>query len=178
MAAGNPATRAAGPSSACLFTDPGRPMFESTEKRPMVRIAVEIELDGGRHLAGSLYLKPQGRLSDMLNDERAFLPFETADGSFMMLKKAALTSVTPVSEATSEYQGNNAFQILGVRDGAPLEEIKAAYHRLCAENHPDRLNSAAVGRDTLERATARMARINDAWTRIQKQYESAGTAAA
>jgi DnaJ-domain-containing protein 1 len=153
-------------------------MFDSSEKRPMVKLAVEIELDGGRRLSGSLFTKPQGRLSDMLNDERAFLPFETADGSFMMLKKTAFTSVTPVSEASTEYQGNNPFQILGVREGAPLEEIKAAYHRLCAENHPDRLSATAVGRDTLERATARMARINDAWTRVQKQYEAAGTAAA
>jgi DnaJ-domain-containing protein 1 len=153
-------------------------MFDTSEKRPMVKVAVEIELDGGRRLTGSLYLKPQGRLSDMLNDERTFLPFEAADGQFMMLKKTAFTAVTPLSEGAATYEGNNPFQILGVREGAPLEEIKAAYHRLCAENHPDRLNGAGLGPDHVERATARMARINDAWTRVQKQYESAGTAPA
>ena len=153
-------------------------MFESSEKRPMAKIEVEIELDDGKQLTGALFVKPQGRLSDMLNDERIFVPFETAAGKFMMLKKTSFTSVIPVSEGATEYQGNNPFQILGVREGAPLDEIKAVYHKLCAENHPDRLNGSGLGREFIELATSRMARINDAWTRIQKQYEAAGTASA
>ena len=153
-------------------------MFDSSEKRPMVKIEVELELDGGKILKGSLFHKPQGRLSDMLNDERPFLPFETAGGKFTMIKKLAFTSVTPVSERATEYEGNNPFQILGVREGAPLEEIKAAYHKLCAENHPDRLNGSGMGREFMELATSRMARINEAWTRVQKQYEHAGKASA
>jgi DnaJ-domain-containing protein 1 len=144
-------------------------MFDSSEKRPMVKIEVEIELDGGKTLKGSLFHKPQGRLSDMLNDERPFLPFETAGGKFMMLKKLAFTAVTPVSERATEYEGNNPFQILGVREGAPLEEIKAAYHKLCAENHPDRLNAAGLSQDYVDMATTRMTRINDAYRRIQER---------
>ena len=153
-------------------------MFDTSEKRPMVKVAVEIELDGGRRLTGSLYLKPQGRLSDMLNDERGFLPFESASGQLMMLRKATFASVTPVGESAAAYEGNNPFRILGVREGTPLDEIKAAYHRLCAENHPDRLNGSGLGREYVELATSRMARINDAWTRIQKQYGTGGSAAA
>ena len=43
----------------------------------------------------SLYILPQGRLRDMLNDERMFFPFERSDGAFIALKKSSCRSVTP-----------------------------------------------------------------------------------
>lgn len=144
-------------------------MYDSSQKLPTVRLEVEIELDDGRGLSGSLWLKPQGRLTDMLNDERAFIPFETTAGKFMVLKKSAITSVAPISESASVYEGNNPFQILGVSDSATPDEVKQAYRRLCAENHPDRLNAAGLSQDYVDMATARMTRINDAYRRIQER---------
>ena len=64
-----------------------------------------------------------------------------------------------------------------MREGAPLDEIKEAYRTLCAENHPDRLNGTGLSQDYIELANQRMARINDAYTRVQKQYENADEAA-
>jgi DnaJ-domain-containing protein 1 len=153
-------------------------MYDSSQKIPTVRLEVEIELDDGETLTGSIWLKPQGRLSDMLNDERAFIPFETTGGKFMMLKKSAFTSVAPVSESVSVYEGNNPFQILGVSDNASPEEIKQAYHRLCAENHPDKLNAAGLSPDYVDMATSRMTRINDAYRRIREQLEQRRDASA
>ena len=146
-------------------------MFDNSEKITKQKISVEVELDSGKILVGHMFLKPQGRLTDMMNDERIFLPFETADGKFFVLKKTACLSVSPIANEADTYVGNNPFQILGVSDHATLAEIKQRYHALCAENHPDRLNSMGLPQEFIDLATSKMSRINDAWTRIQKQFE-------
>ncbi len=153
-------------------------MYDSSQKLPTVRLEVEVEMDNGKTLSGSIWLKPQGRLSDMLNDERDFIPFETTAGKFMMIKKSAFTSVSPVSESVSIYEGNNPFQILGVSDSATPEEIKQVYYRLCAENHPDKLNAAGLSQDYVDMATSRMTRINDAYKRILEQRDAQRDASA
>jgi hypothetical protein len=144
---------------------------------------VEIELEGGKVVTGTLFIKPQGRLQDMMNDEREFMPFFATDGRFMVIKKTACVLVSPASTEAKEYTGNNPYQILGVSDNATMDQIKEAYLGLVAENHPDRLASMNLSKELLDVATSRMSRINDAYTRIQKQFEAAaqlqpGTSAA
>ncbi len=70
-------------------------MFDASDKTAKKKIEVEVEFDDGKCLSGFLYIHPQGRLMDMLNDERMFFPFEKADGTFMALKKSSLRAVTP-----------------------------------------------------------------------------------
>ena len=146
------------------------PMFDFYQKITKQKITVEVELKGGKVLLGHMFLKPQGRLTDMMNDERTFLPFETNDGKFFVLKISACLSVSPVADETDVYVGNNPFQILEVSDHATLDEIKQRYHALCSENHPDRLNSMGLPQEFIDLATGNMSRINDAWTRILKQF--------
>ena len=153
-------------------------MFDSSQKITKQKITVEIELEGGKVLLGHMFLKPQGRLTDMMNDERIFLPFETTEGKFFVLKKSACLSVSPVADEADVYVGNNPFQILGVSDHATLDEIKQRYHALCSENHPDRLNSMGLPQEFVDLATSNMSRINDAWTRIQKQFAERNQASA
>lgn len=150
-------------------------MYDSMQKIVKIRLEVAIRLDDGEELSGNLFVSPQGRLSDMMNDERQFLPFECSDGTFMMLKKDACRTVTPVAEARPKYEGNNPFRILGVDEGADSEAVKQAYRAACAANHPDRVAGTGLARDYVDMATARMARINDAYRRILKQYEETAT---
>jgi len=58
--------------------------------------------------------------------------------------------------------------ILGVPVGASTDEIRVAYHRLVRETHPDALMSQGLPPELLERATARIARINAAHDRLVK----------
>jgi DnaJ like chaperone protein len=58
--------------------------------------------------------------------------------------------------------------ILGVAIDASLEEIRVAYRRLVRETHPDALMAQGLPPELLERATARIARINAAHDQLVK----------
>jgi len=150
----------------------------NSRKIPKTKLLVEITLDDGQSLHGTIYVSPQGRMTDALNDERRFLPVDRADGSFIALAKSAIRYVAPVAAEGTVYEGNNPYQILGLREGASREDVKKAYHQLGMENHPDRLKGFGLGADYLELATRRMARINEAYDRIVKELDGEGPKAA
>jgi DnaJ like chaperone protein len=58
--------------------------------------------------------------------------------------------------------------VLGVAADASPDEIRVAYHRLVRETHPDALVSRGLPPELMERATARIARINAAHDRLVK----------
>lgn len=51
---------------------------------------------------------------------------------------------------------SNPYQVLGVKDGASLDECKKAYRKLCAKYHPDN------GGDSMK-----FDEVNKAWSQIQ-----------
>jgi DnaJ like chaperone protein len=60
------------------------------------------------------------------------------------------------------------YAVLGVNRGLPMDEIKRQYHRLVAENHPDRLIARGVPEEFIAIATTRLAAINAAFELIEK----------
>jgi DnaJ like chaperone protein len=60
------------------------------------------------------------------------------------------------------------YAVLGLAADAPPEAIRAAYHRLVRENHPDLLVSQGLPPECMALATARVARINAAHDRLVK----------
>lgn len=150
----------------------------NSRKIPKTKILVEIVLDDGQSVHGTVFTSPQGRLTDVLNDERQFLPVDRADGTFIALAKSAIRYVTPLAAEGTAYEGSNPYQILGVREGVSREDLKKAYHQLSMENHPDRMKGFGLGADYLELATRRMARINEAYARILKSLDGEGPKAA
>ncbi len=153
-------------------------MSVNSRKIPKTKILVDIMLDDGQSLHGTIFTSPQGRMSDVLNDERRFLPVERVGGTFIALAKSAIRYVTPLIAEGAVYEGNNPYQILGVGEGVSREDLKKAYHQLSKENHPDRLKGFGLGADYLELATRRMARINEAYDRIVKSLDGEGPKAA
>jgi DnaJ-domain-containing protein 1 len=145
-------------------------MMDSSEKIPRAKLQVEIELDDGRSLTGALYITPQGRLQDILNDKRMFLPFERSDGTFTTIAKTSIRMATPLTREKGSYEGSDPYRLLGVAENATLDEVKQAYRRLCTENHPDRLKGMGLTQDYLDLANVRMARINEAYQKLMKRY--------
>jgi DnaJ like chaperone protein len=60
------------------------------------------------------------------------------------------------------------YLVLGLAPGADRDEVRRVYRLLVAEHHPDRLIAKGVPEELLEMATARMAAINNAYSRIMK----------
>jgi DnaJ-domain-containing protein 1 len=132
-------------------------------------ILVEISLLDGSSFTGKLRVPMQGRLTDVLNDDRQFVPVEGRDGSFVALSKRAIKQVfLPAAEAAA-YRGNDPYLILGVQEGASAEEVKKAYHKLCAANHPDRIRGLGLSGDYEELATQNMTRINNAYAQVLRK---------
>jgi DnaJ-domain-containing protein 1 len=153
------------------------------EKLPKRKMPADLELSDGTRLKGMLFVSPQGRVLDMLNDGRAFLPLETEAGEVLFLHKDAIRKVALLPEPARESgrsdhghkQPNQApspmldpYELLGISRDCSADEIREAYRRRCRENHPDRLQALGLPRDYVDLATQRMAEINAAYDRVRQ----------
>ena len=71
-------------------------MFESGHVKEKVKAKVELLLDDGTVLKGSFFGGVQQRVLEILNDERAFLPFEDSEGTVIVLRKSTIARITLV----------------------------------------------------------------------------------
>jgi DnaJ-domain-containing protein 1 len=141
-----------------------------TQKFP---ILVELQMADGSAIFGKVFLSPQGRLSDLMNDERNFLPFERGDGSFTAIAKSQIRRVSPIVQSEDAYKGDNALKILGLSEGATREDIKRAYREQTLIHHPDKLRGLGLGHEHLEIATRTMTRLNEAYQRALQGLDAA-----
>ena len=102
----------------------------------------------------------------MLNDDRNFIPVE-CDGECLALAKISIVQVRMPSAQAPQRKGC-PYAILGLQEGASIEEIKKAYHELCRANHPDRIRGAGLAQDIIEFANQNMIRINAAYAQLTK----------
>jgi len=62
------------------------------------------------------------------------------------------------------------YAVLGVERGSPPGEIRKRYHKLVADNHPDRLIARGVPAEFIAIATTRLAAINAAYELLEKGF--------
>ena len=129
-------------------------------------VSVEITLNNGTVLSVKLFLPIQGRISDLLNDDRNFIPVE-CDGACLALAKTSIMQVSMPSAQAPQRKGS-PYEVLGLTDGASMEEIKKAYHELSRANHPDRIRGVGLGQDFIDFANQNMIRINAAYAQLTK----------
>ncbi|MEM7222794.1 MAG: J domain-containing protein [Pseudomonadota bacterium] len=141
-------------------------MFDEQDKVQKRKIEVEVKLNDGTKLMGALFVHAQQRLSDLLNDQRQFLPLQTSGGVISNLSKSYIYQVTQLDQRVELDESDDPYEILGVMPTIPADELKDAYRKLCADNHPDRLQAMGLSGDFVDLANTRMARINDAYSRI------------
>ena len=134
-----------------------------------------MELDNGTRMLGALFIKQVQRISDLLNDQRQFLPFENSDGRILYLNKATVSNVTQLVREAGLDIAMDPHEILSVPQNISDEDLRDAYHRMCSQNHPDKLQSPGVSPDLINIANSRVIRIIDAYKRIQTQRRDAAT---
>jgi hypothetical protein len=141
-------------------------MFDSGHKLSKVDIEVEVHLDDGSQFLGVLSLGQGQRVSDLMNDERNFIPIQLHGGSVVIQRKSAIAKVAPLDQHVDQEKISDPYEILGVARNVSDEELKRFYYSLCAENHPDRVQSSGLSPHFVEMANSRMIRINDAYQRV------------
>lgn len=139
--------------------------------RKVQKLAVlaEIWLADGSIVCANIFQSHIGRLSDVLNDERKFLPVQTVDGNFIAIAKSAIHRVSLPTSGPEPYRGSDPWKILGVDEGVSMDELKQAYHQLVRAHHPDRIKGSGLATEYEEMATKNLARINDAYAEIVKK---------
>ena len=152
-------------------------MYESEHKITKFKLEVLVELDDGARLLGFLFVKQAQRLSDLLNDERGFLPFLTSDGLIVQLKKTAIARVTQLGQVPDGDALTDPYEILGVSPRIDDANLRKAYHALCAKYHPDKLISVGLASEYIDLANSRIARVIDAYNRVQKVRQAAAAEA-
>ena len=78
-------------------------MFESGQKRPKIQVEIEVHLQDGSFFLGMLSLAQGQRVSDLMNDERQFLPIERVDGSVVIYRKAVISKVLPSAAPSTTH---------------------------------------------------------------------------
>ena len=149
-------------------------MDDSASKSQKIKLAIELEIDGGHRMLGHLFVSSQLRLPDLLNDAQAFLPFETNDGLIKIIRKSIIRSMTPLGQVTLPMTSNDPYEILGVAPSITDEELKNVYHRRVQETHPDKMVSMGLPAEFVQLANDKVARINDAYDRICKHRQARG----
>ena len=150
-------------------------MYDSDEMIPKYGIEVQVELDNGTRLLGSLFVKQMLRISDLLNDPREFLPFRNSDGTIVHLRKSTIVKLVQLKQETEHNGATDPHEILGVSSSISDEGLKHAFHNLCTHYHPDTLQSFDLPSDLSDFANSRLIRIIDAYRRIKTlRHRSAG----
>lgn len=62
----------------------------------------------------------------------------------------------------------DAYSVLGASASDSVDDLKRKYRDLAKRNHPDALRAQGLPEEMVDKATARMSRINAAWAEIRK----------
>jgi hypothetical protein len=143
-------------------------MFDTGQKKARNKYAVEVELENGKVQTMFVFVPPAMRVIDVLNDERAFIPFETTEGTIIIYKKTAIRRLTELF-AAERAATRDPYDIIDVSAKANDKEVHEAYRRAIASVHPDHIQALGLPQEFIELATKRAMAINDAYDRIKRE---------
>jgi DnaJ-domain-containing protein 1 len=142
-------------------------MFDSSQtKKQRIKIMMQIEFDDGTERLMFMFVAPNTRVSDTINDTREFLPFENADGETEIINKHMIRRIMPMESNTRTAR--DPYDILGIQPTASDAELKAAYHKAITPVHPDSIQALDLPPDFVALANRMAAQANEAYAKIRK----------
>lgn len=144
-------------------------MLKDASYRTKTKVRVDLQLEDRSTLDGFVFCSQGERVSDILNDARDFLPFETHTKDIMMLRKGIISSIVAREGNGNQKPLTDPFEILGVSRASSRNEIRQAYHQKVRLYHPDRLTSLDLPEDITSYASDTLARINSAYDVIMRK---------
>jgi DnaJ like chaperone protein len=143
-----------------------------------VRLALKDALAASEQDIAHLVRRARTELKPSLRVEvvRALYDMGLADADLSARERDLLKHVAQnfnlsdeqLQHITTQYFGSAAahYAALGLTEAATDDELKSAFRRLAAENHPDR--AASLGPQEAEAAAERFRKVKDAWEAIRK----------
>jgi DnaJ-domain-containing protein 1 len=119
-------------------------MTDNIEKQ---KVFIRLSLVNNETMEGFIFLSPEERVSDVLNNEKDFLPLELVTGEMTIIIKKEILRVMPTHDfnhVMNHLWSNNPYHILGLDNDATLEDVQARYKELLTQFHPDILKKAGL----------------------------------
>src|SRR5690606_7842899 len=116
---------------------------------------LEDVLDGLFHIAAA---DVQGGATELSYLQQVATHFGFADSEFRRIKAPTLGT-----------DAGDPYAILGLLPGATMEEVRQAWRRAAAENHPDRMTQRGAPPEFVAIAREKTAAINAAYARIREE---------
>ncbi|MEM9421482.1 MAG: DnaJ domain-containing protein [Pseudomonadota bacterium] len=147
-------------------------MFEKTEIRPLKsKLLVRFCLNTGETVEGDVFLSRGERLTDLLNDDRNFVPIDIGNDRVDMVAKAAIAAVHSLGDA--QPVAGDPYALLRVNPEASDAEVRAAWMKRLKSCHPDRLMAMDLDQEILNAARSVSQRINAAYDQVMQSRKAA-----
>ena len=155
---------------------------------------VRVRLTGEEPFNAVAYLSIGQRLTDLLNDERAFIPMRRENGDMLIIAKSQIASIveaeaavnpeetqTALPEKTAQprraagRKGFDAYAVLRVAPDSPIEAIRAAYKARIKAVHPDAIAALDLDDDLAKAALLSAQKVNFAYRKIMRERGASET---
>ena len=148
-----------------------RSQVAQSDTRPRRRIRVASAMSDGHILDGLLDCESRTRLQDIVNDARAFLPFETISGDNLLISKAEIRALRALDDDTPANRifTGDPYAVLGVSRSDTDAVIKRSYYALLRQLHPDQAEAAELHPALVDCAAALTRRVIEAYDYIVRQ---------
>jgi hypothetical protein len=145
---------------------------------------VRICLTGEEPFDGVVYLTIGQRLSDLVNDDRAFIPVRRENGETVIIAKSNINSISEriaVKEDGDEEQDSSTaksarsfdpYAVLRIAPHADLDDIRAAYKKRMKAVHPDAIAALELDEDLSRAALLVAQKVNYAYQKILRERQA------
>ena len=147
--------------------------------RHKTETTVQLQLTGQKPVEASVFHVNGERLTDLLNDPRAFIPVRSATGDIMILAKTQIASIiefetrqreeTPDEPSKRASKSFDPYLTLRISPDASHEEIRAAYRARIKAVHPDTVASLDLDEDLSKAASQATQKIIYAYRKIMRE---------
>jgi len=156
-------------------------MFEKTTSfRQTNQVDIELTLAGQEPFESAVYLMVGARVTDLLNDDRSFIPVQGPEGGVMVVAKSQIISIIerdagfdPDAEeeetASTAKKSFDPYKALRIDPAAPFDEIRNAYKKRMKAVHPDSIAALDLDEDLARAAVLATQKVNYAYKMIIKQ---------
>ena len=151
------------------------------EQQRISKMSVEskVTLSTGKELEGKLFVRPDERVSDLLNDPRDFLPLVLSEDETLLIRKSSISHVLPMGEPKAQHEQTSSYsysssgfdkkmdrreaiEILGVSRIHTIEDVKRAFQTQIKLVHPDHGGSPFLASKVTEARNLLLANLKKA----------------